>query len=111
MSPGLSLRAGLTSACQREPSSRLISVASIFGVGRAAEAPAGKLRRDHLGVVDDELIARQQQIGQIANDAVFELDGGAGPHHQQPRRIARLAGRSAMRSGGRSKSNRSVRID
>ena len=34
----------------------------------------------------------------------------SGPHHQQLRRIARAAGRSAIRSGGRSKSKSETRI-
>jgi hypothetical protein len=40
VSPGDSFFAGLTSACQREPSSRLISVASILGsVSRPMRRP------------------------------------------------------------------------
>ena len=54
-----------------------------------ADAPAVKLRRDHLGVVDDELVARAQQLGEIAHAAVLALRCRARPHHQQPRRIAR----------------------
>ena len=39
-SPGTSFFAGLTNACQREPSSRLISVASILGsVSRPMRRP------------------------------------------------------------------------
>jgi len=60
---------------------------------RGAEPPAAKLRRDHLGVVDDKLIARAQQIGQVAHHAILAFDRAAAaprtrPHHQQPRGIA-----------------------
>ena len=60
--------AGLTKACQREPSSRLCSVASIFGSVAAADAPAVQLRRDHLGVVDDQRVAGLEQVRQVAHD-------------------------------------------
>ena len=52
-------------------------------------APAGQPRRDHLGVVKDEKIARMQQCRQIRNPPVFEPSRCG--DHQQPRRIARLA--------------------
>ena len=99
--------AGLTKARQREPSSRWCSVASIRGSLAAADAPAVQPRRDHLGVVDDERVARAQQIRQIAHRR--SASSGVSPAARPaaaPHRAARI-GRSAMRSGGRSKSNRS----
>jgi len=59
------------------------------GLHRSAKAAAGQLRRDYLGVVDDELIAGPQEIRKIANGAVFEQGVVSRPHHQQPRGIAR----------------------
>src|SRR5580704_19204891 len=52
-------------------------------------APAGQPRRNHLGVVEDEKIARTQQCRQIRDPPVFEPSRCR--DHQQPRRIARLA--------------------
>ena len=70
------------------------------GSGSAPDAPADEPRRDNSGVVDHERVARPQQVGQIAHDAILE-SATPRPHHQQPRRIARRAGRSAIRSGGK----------
>ena len=83
------LLAGPAKARQREPSSRSVSVASIFGVRAAADAAARQPRRDHLGVVDHQRIAGIEQVRQVAHALVRKLRRAARPHHQQPRRIAR----------------------
>ena len=80
-----------------------------FRLGVAAEPAPGQLGRDDLRVVDDELIAGAQELRQIAHAAIFERP--ARPDDEHARGIARrYAGRSAIRSGGRSKSKRSVRM-
>src|SRR5439155_12678452 len=45
-------------------------------------------RRDHLGIVDDECIARTEETGEIAHRPILEIRCQAGPHHQEPRRVA-----------------------
>ncbi len=54
----------------------------------AAPADAGKLRRNDLGVVEDEHVAGIKQRRQVAHDAVLERALRA--HDKQPRRIARI---------------------
>ena len=81
---------------------------------RAAPAPRpmrrpDRLRRDHPRIVDDERVAGPQQIRQIAHrrDPPARAPGRTTSSRAASRG---RAGRSAMRSGGRSKSNRSVRM-
>ena len=54
---------------------------------RAADALAVQFRRDHLGVVEDEHIARREQVRQVADVAVVEPLPRL--HHEQPGRVAR----------------------
>ena len=69
-----------------------------FRLRLAADADAGKRRRDHAGIIEDECIARLQQAWKIAHDFVREIgvvtDAAAldRAHDQQARRIARLNG-------------------
>ena len=98
-SPCASFLAGLTSACQREPSRRLISVASIFGsVSRPMRRPL-ELGRDHLGVVHHQLVAGLKPKRKIGNAAVaqdaFRL------HHQHPSGIARACRAQRDTGGGK----------
>ena len=81
--------------------------------GAAADAAALQPRRNHLGVVDDERVTGLQQVRQIAHAAIVELRPLAPPGRTTSRRAASrgTTGRNAIRSGGRSKSNRSVRIN
>ena len=79
-------------------------------LGVAADAPAGQPRRDHARVVDHKRIAGIEQVRQIAHALVFKLRRATRPHHQHRAASRGTTGRSAMRSGGRSKSNRSVRM-
>ncbi len=55
---------------------------------RRRAAPADQPRRDHLGVVAHQQIARPQQVGQVGDLPVCEP--ARRRHHQQPRGIARL---------------------
>ena len=76
-------------------------------LGLAANATAFQLRRDHLGVVDDELVARVQPLRQVGDDLVAQhgvID------HQHLRGVAWARGAKCDAFGGRSKSKRSVRI-
>ena len=59
-----------------------------FRFGLPADPPAFELRGNHLGIVDDDLVARLQPLRQLGDDAV--LQGAAGLDDQQPRGIARL---------------------
>ncbi len=59
-------------------------------LGLAADATAAELCGDHLGVVDHELVARTQAVGQIASDTIREPAIGA--DHQHARGIARACG-------------------
>src|SRR5579863_3078342 len=54
--------------------------------GLAADPPPLELRRDDLGVVDDELVARLQPLRQIGYRAVVQARPGL--DHQHPRAIA-----------------------
>ena len=56
----------------------------------APDAAAAQTRRDHARIVDHELVARLQQVGQVAHRAI--LRRRARPHDQQPRGIARTRG-------------------
>jgi hypothetical protein len=60
--------------------------------GLAAHALALERRRDHPRVVEHEGVAGAQQLGQVADGAVLGLGLGAGPHHEQARRVARAHG-------------------
>ena len=53
-----------------------------------ATPKAGQLRRDHLGVVEDQRVARSQQRRQVGDDAILQCI--ARSHDKHPRRIARL---------------------
>jgi hypothetical protein len=61
-------------------------------VPAAADAAAVQERRNDLGVVDHQRIARAQQFGQIADRAVLELRGLAGAHEQEARGVTRRRG-------------------
>ena len=55
----------------------------------ASDPAAAQACGDHLGIVDDQRITGTQQLRKIAHAAVLEFRRRAGPHHQQPRGIAR----------------------
>ena len=55
---------------------------------RAPAAPPDEPRRDHLGVVDDEEVARPHQLRQIGDMPVTEA--ARRRQHQEARRLARL---------------------
>ena len=76
----------------------------------AADAAAVQTRRDHLGVVDDERVAGTQQVRQVAHGPVLEHAAAPGCTTRSRAASRGEAGRSAMRSSGKAKSNRSVRI-
>ena len=65
--------------------------------GRPVQREAG---RDHLRLVDDEEVARSEDLGQVAHVPVFGRF--APPVDQQASGIARLDGVWAIRSSGRS---------
>ena len=70
-----------------------------FRLGLAADPPAFELRRDHLGVVDDELIARLEPLRQIGHDAVVQDARRARPPAAARNRAAAPgAARSARRA-------------
>ncbi len=76
-----------------------------------AMAHAFELGGNDLGVVEDQRVAGAQERWQIADAMIgqarrcrLRIDD------EQARAVARLAGRSAIRSSGRSKSKRSTRI-
>src|SRR5262249_36127799 len=56
-------------------------------LGLAADAPAAELRRDHLGVVDDERIAGLEPLRQVGDDLVAQNTTTL--YHQKPRGITR----------------------
>ena len=68
-------------------------------LGLAADAAAFELGRDHLGVVDDQLVAGLQPLRQIGDDAVAQH--AVGLHHQHPRGIARARGPQRDAGGGK----------
>ena len=45
-----------------------------------------QLRRNHFGVVEDEHVARREQLGQVPHMAIVEPLPGL--HHEQPRGVA-----------------------
>src|SRR6187399_3183797 len=108
MSPGASFFAGFTSACQREPSSRLISVASIFGsVSRPMRRP--------LSCAEITLVSLTTSwspgCSQCGRSATLRSCNTPPRWTTSMRAESRgLAGRSAMLVAGRSKSKRSVRM-
>ena len=59
-------------------------------------APAGiprqDPRRDHARVVDDEAVARAQQIRELGKHVVFQASAGA-VDHEEPRCVPRWGGR------------------
>jgi len=63
-----------------------------------------KVAPDHLGIVDDKLIARLQKVREIGNDVVFEQRVVSGCTTSSRAESRGDAGRNAMRSGGNSKS-------
>ena len=75
---------------------------------RCLAAPAFELGRDDLGVVEHQHVAGLQQLRQVEHGAVGDL-AARRPAAAAPLSRGR-AGRSAIRSGGRSKSKRSTRI-
>src|SRR6185436_6562998 len=58
-------------------------------LGTAPDAPAAEPRWYYLAVIDDQGIARAQQVREVAHRPIVELRCRAGPNDQQPRRIAR----------------------
>ena len=67
-------------------------------LGLATDAAPLELGRNHLGIVDDELVARLEPVRQIGNAAVAQ---DPVPCTTSIRATSRgLAGRSAMRIGG-----------
>ena len=77
-------------------------------LGVAADAAAFQLGRDHLGVVDHELVARLQPLRQVGHARSRSTPPGCTTSIRAESRG--LAGRSAMFSAGSSKSKRSVRM-
>ena len=71
-SPTFSRFAGRTSARQRQSSTRLISVASIEATASSLHPHALETGRDHACVVDDERVARTQEVRQVQNAGVDE---------------------------------------
>ena len=60
------------------------------GLGIAApDPPPAQSRRNDLAVIDHEGIAGPQQPRQIAHAVVIEYGRRTGPHHQEPRGVAR----------------------
>ena len=57
--------------------------------GAATDAAACQARRDDLGVVNYQGIARLQQLRQVTYVAVENQLRRSGPHDQEPRRVAR----------------------
>ena len=109
--PISSFLAGFTKARQCEPSIRLCSVASIAGslLPRPIRRPVRRAAMTLLSLTH-QAVAGAQLIRQVADGAVVELRRLTGPHHQEPCGVRGAAGRRAMRSAGRSKSKRSVRM-
>ena len=68
-------------------------------LGLAADAAAFELGGNHLGVVDDELVAGLQPLRQVADGAVTQH--AIGLHHQHPRGIARARGPQRDARGGK----------
>ncbi len=104
-SPSRSRLALRTKACQRRDRS------ACAGSRRSSPRPraAFELGRDHAGIVEHQHVARAQQARQVAHGAVRERV--ASPRATSIRAASRgRAGRSAIRSGGSSKSNRSTRM-
>jgi hypothetical protein len=50
---------------------------SVAAAGLAAGPQAHQPGRDHAGVVEDQGVARPQEVGQLADDAVFQALGPA----------------------------------
>ena len=117
-SPTASRLAGRAKARQRLSSTRLCRLKrrSARGSRRAAARPYSAAR-DHARIVEDERVARPQQVRQIAHDTVLEIGvipraAAASTGCTTSSRAASRgsAGCSAMALSGRSKSKRSVRI-
>src|SRR6266702_603745 len=108
VSPGASFLAGRTSACQREPSSRLIRVASIFGsVDRPMRRPQS-CAAITLVSLTTSWSPGASHVG--SSETMWSRSPPSASTTSMRAASRGLAGRSAMRSGGSSKSNRSVRI-
>ena len=75
-----------------------------------AEPAAVQIRRQHFGVVDDQRIAAAQQRRQVAMPRSSRSTGAPGRTTRRRAASRGVAGRSAMRSSGRAKSNSSVRM-
>src|SRR5258705_4103138 len=67
-------------------------------LGRAADTAAFQLGGDHLGVVDDKLVAGLQPLRQLGDGAVMQR--AIRLHHQHARRIARPRGPQRDAGGG-----------
>src|SRR5262249_34291824 len=108
-SPGLSRFAGLTKARQRAPSRRRWSVASIAGSSpRPMRRPVSRAGMTRVSLTTSASPARSRSgRSRIARSS----SSGPPPGHTTRSRAASRGdtGRSAIRSGGRSKSKRSVR--
>src|SRR5581483_6303249 len=108
LSPSKSFLAGFTSACQREPSIRLISVASILGsVARPMRRPASCAG---ITLVSLTTIWSPAASQSGRSEMTWSRSPPSGCTTSRRAESRGLAGRSAMRSGGRSKSKRSVRM-
>ena len=109
-SPGARRFAGRAKACQRDGSIRAMQRHRDPRVAAVAAQPlAVQLGRDHLGVVEDEHIARREQVRQVADMTVVEAPPPGSTTSSRAASRGR-AGRSAIRSSGRSKSKRSTRM-
>ena len=86
---GSSFFAGRTKARQREPSSRSVSVASIFGsVPRPMRRPVSRAGITLVSLTTSASPGSSRS-GRSRTPSVVELRRAARPHHQQPRRVAR----------------------
>ena len=100
------------------PALRKPAIANRPGVGerrldrRFAIAPtdaaAGQARRNDAAIIDDEAVAGPQQVRQIRNRSILQFRNALWLDDQEPRLSRGVAGRSAIRSAGNSKSKRSV---
>src|SRR5579883_396659 len=108
LSPSASFFAGFTNACQREPSSRLIRVASILGsVGRPMRRPESCAGITLVSLTTSWSPGRSQSG---RSETIWSRSPPPASTTSRRAESRGLAGRSAMFSGGRSKSKRSVRM-
>ena len=101
--------AGRRKASQRSGATRICSVASTCACGIATPPQAAQLRRNDLGIVKDQRIARLQQT-RVSHGPTCPPVLPSGGTTRSRAESRGSAGRSAIRSSGRSKSKRSTFI-